>query len=618
MSTRSKIGVILVYMLLASCLVGSMGSNLYAQEEEKKEEKKEDEEKKDAKKTLKEILSLKNLLHKNDSTRLTKRYIRWHKKLTRGDEDYRFTISKDELKNLDAFKSTIKVPLKREVFGWYPYWDENLFNHLDYSLLSTVAYFSYKVDPRNGKPDTTEINTLKQWNEPGLIEKIKAVNDSNKTKKKVLLTVSLFGNDEVKRFLKNTSAGDTLIDNVIKLLDDRGGNGVCIDFEGVIKSQRNRYNSFIADFSQRLKSHNKDYQVYLTIPAVDWNESIQYDLLIPLVDRFVIMGYNYYGRTSKEAGPVAPLKSAEPWMPLNLTYSVDTLLNTEVPKAKLILALPFYGSIWETKSGEKGSKVTKFVGSRTVDYLKSEMDKEPTIKRQYDSVSHSSWYSFVVKDTMRNKRRFRQIWVDSDSAFAEKLNLINERDLAGVGIWALGYNKHYDNYWKEIERSFRNSEGSFDDHPINLENLDSLIVIYTNDSIQMAHSTRKAMKMKEKEEAKAAGASFLDKLKGINDKLKDISGMSDLLIFALGFVVLFGGIGFVISMFKPETRMFFFNSKAYTIYFTVILSVFLMVLMRKLDAIRDPSVVLLFGFVLGAIIVYLVSKYVQKAKRNLP
>jgi len=613
MSSRSKIGTLLFYVILTFCWINPIGENLYAQEEEKTEKEAKEDEKK-AKKSLKEILSLKNLLHKNDSTRLARRYIRWHKKLARGDEDYRFTIYKDDLGELFPFKRKNMHPLSREVFGWYPYWDKDLHKYLDYSLLSTVAYFSYEVDPKTGKADT-----IHDWLETPVIDSIQKYPD-----KKILLTVSLFGNDKLKTFLKNTKAGDTLIANVIKLLDKREANGVCIDFEGVVNSQRNNYNKFVAYFSEKLKEHNEDYLVYLTVPAVDWNESLQYDVLVPRIDQFLIMGYNYYGSTSKRAGPVAPLKSGAPWRPFDLTSSVDYYLENGVPRSQLILALPFYGSIWQTKTGEQNSKVDRFIGSRTIDYIKTVMDKEPTIPMKYDTASHTNWYSYPVRDTIKNKTHFRQLWFDSDSAFAQKLRLIRENGLSGVGIWALGYNKRCDNYWGVIEDNFcLPADSIIPIDPAILKDLDSIIVIFKgaglSDTSAVAGKLNKAKNENgEGEDDAATAPGLFDRLQGFNDKLKAISGLDDLLLLALGFVVLFGGIGFVISMFQPNTRMFFFNSKAYTIYFTIILSVFFVVLMRKLDAIKDPSVILLFGFVAGAIIVYLISRYVQKAKRNLP
>ena len=40
--------------------------------------------------------------------------------------------------------------LQKEVFGWHPYWEGSGYTNYTFELLSTVAYFSYEVNPTNG------------------------------------------------------------------------------------------------------------------------------------------------------------------------------------------------------------------------------------------------------------------------------------------------------------------------------------------------------------------------------------------------------------------------------------------------------------------------------------
>ena len=611
MSLQSKIGTLLLYIVLAFCWSNPVGMDLYAQEDDaKKEEKAAEEEKKKAKKSLLEILSFKNFLHHSDSSRLAKRYIRWHKKLTRNDETYRFTIYKDELSDSLPYIRKNENLLSREVFGWYPYWEKDLHKTLDYSLLSTIAYFSYEVDPKTGDSITTN-----GWMTAPVVDTIVG----NYPDKNILLTVTNFGNKNNKEFLSNARAGDTLIKRVVELLDACGAHGVCIDFEGILNSQKINYKSFIVALSQELKK--KDYLLYMTVPAVDWHRYLKYDDLIPVVDQFIIMGYDYYGSTSKVAGPVAPLNSGKIWDPFNLTTSVDYYLANDIPASKLILALPFYGHIWQTKTGQKGSKVDHYVGARSIDYIKSVFDSEPSIKQQYDSVSQSAYYSYVEGNTKKNKRQFRQLWFESDSSLAKKLKLIKDRNLTGVGIWALGYNKRYDDYyWSVIENSLALPGDTIDDTRYNIKYPDTIVVFFQDSTKTVVAGDGHT----HPEDCKDPPCNEAEEVPSppwwvtFNEELKKISGLDNLLLLILAFVVLFGGIGFIVAMFKPDTRMFFFNSKAYTIYFTVILSVFLLVAMQGSLKIKDPTIILLLGFVIGAIIVYLVSRYVQKAKRNLP
>ena len=109
---------------------------------------------------------------------------------------------------------------------------------------------------------------------------------------------------------------------------------------------------FLLSLSSRLKKANKDYKIYITLPSVNWSESLEFEALGQAVDTFVIMGYDYYGKTSNVAGPVSPLESGKSWEPYNLTTSVDYYLQNKIPSQKLILALPTYGSLWETKKSK--------------------------------------------------------------------------------------------------------------------------------------------------------------------------------------------------------------------------------------------------------------------------
>ena len=71
----------------------------------------------------------------------------------------------------------------KEVFGWHPYWMGNAWKNYPFELLSTLSYFSYKVDPASGSYSNPE--QIKDWRNTALI-------DSAQIKKtKILLTVSL-------------------------------------------------------------------------------------------------------------------------------------------------------------------------------------------------------------------------------------------------------------------------------------------------------------------------------------------------------------------------------------------------------------------------------------------
>ena len=47
-------------------------------------------------------------------------------------------------------KKYSRIKPENEVFGWHPYWMGSAWKSYPFELLSTVSYFSYKLDPRTG------------------------------------------------------------------------------------------------------------------------------------------------------------------------------------------------------------------------------------------------------------------------------------------------------------------------------------------------------------------------------------------------------------------------------------------------------------------------------------
>lgn len=528
-------------------------------------------------KKIEKALSFKNFFHHDDSTKLSKQFIHEQHQLTKGRKGFPYNVkhSKIPLK-VEAYKSDSLFKLDYEVLGWYPYWEDTLYKHLNYSLITTLAYFSYEVNPTSGKPTTTH-----NWDSTPVIDSARKYNTN------VLITATNFGQTNNKQFLTNKNSVNTFISEIISLLNLRSGNGVCIDFEGIGTNQKDDYSKFLTLLNQNLKKANPDYKLYITIPAVNWAKSLDIQTLIPVVDQFVIMGYGYYGSTSKIAGPVAPLNSGKEWEPYNLTTSVDYYLANQVPPAKLILALPYYGVIWETENGNLGAKVKSFIGNRTYDYIETKINAPI----QYDTVSQSAWYSYVVNSSTLE---YRQCWFDNDSTLSIKLNYIKGKKLHGMGIWALGYDKGYNNMWETIANELCN--------------------VKTPNGSDTTGTTSDTLNI----DSTATVSDFIKKIIQIETLLKTVTNYQTVLLCTLSFVVFFGGVGLLISMFQPNTRMFFFGSTAYTIYYISTILLFLLVILRWVNFITNQTLLFILGFTSGSLAMYLVNKIINNIDNNKP
>ena len=528
------------------------------------------------KKKVKDIekkVSFKKLIHHADSVKKINQFVHEQKTSIKGDSNL-YNIESENLGlPFTTFQATEKFSPKYEVFGWYPNWENNYYEKINYSLISTIAYFSYEVNPKTGNAIT-----IYDWKTTPLIDSTK------KNNVKSLLTVSCFGAAKNKEFLLNKEAVKTLVKNAIELIVERGSNGICLDFEGVAEAQKSEYTAFITLLSQELRKENKNYLLYLSVPSVNWAKSLQFDLLIPVVDRFVIMGYGYYGPSSKIAGPVANLSSGKEWEPYNLSLSVDYYLSNKIPSSQLILALPFFGSIWQTKGGSKFSEAENYLGAKSYSYIKANINA----KTQYDSISQSAWCAFVDSS---NTDKFNQCWFDNDSTLSVKLNYIKSRKLAGMGIWALGYDKGYPELWDAIAKNM----------------CDTLV--------KEGFGILPTLAVTAPDSSKTFIQTQLDNLESL---LKGITNYQTILLYNLCFIVFFGGTGFVISMFKPETRIFFFGNTAYTIYYTSFILLFLIVILRWTDLVNNSGLALLIGFLVGGIAVGRVKHVLDRINRNKP
>ncbi len=121
-------------------------------------------------------------------------------------------------------------------------------------------------------------------------------------------------------------------------------------------------------------------------------------------------------------------------------------LSGRVPNNKLILAIPFYGYEWETFTNKNKSFIVEGSGAlatykRVRELLKGRND----IKKSWDNISRTPWLTYIDYGAIK------QIYYEDDRSIAEKIKFVKEKQLGGIGIWALGYEGDYTEPWKAIE-----------------------------------------------------------------------------------------------------------------------------------------------------------------------
>ncbi len=323
--------------------------------------------------------------------------------------------------------------LDKMVYGWHPYWVGNVYQNYDWNLLSHLSFFSYEVNYLNGNAVSTHGFSTSAAVDAALA--------SGSTK--VTLCVTLFANHA--SFLTDATAKQTLITNLISTISSRGADGVNIDFEGLPSSQATNFANFMVDLANQMHAAIPGSEVSTVLYSVDWNSVFNFSIMEPEVDYYIIMGYDYYYSGSSTAGPNDPLYQFGTSYNYTLSRSITDYLEAGCLKSKLILGLPYYGREWSTSTLSVPSGVTATGVSRTYNYVRNNSTGfYSATNHSFENDCQTDMYLFM------NGATPKQCFITEENAFRERLQHVLNSGIGGIGIWALGYDDGYTEFWDAI------------------------------------------------------------------------------------------------------------------------------------------------------------------------
>ncbi len=350
----------------------------------------------------------------------------YYKNLDISAEEY-YQINKPEPinKNRDANS----CQLNKMVFGWHPYWQNGYETNYDWNLISDFCYFSYEVDAATG--NATNIHGF---------DTTSVVDAALASGTHVHLCVTLFANHAT--FLESASSKQQLIDNLISLIGNRSAKGINIDFESVPSAQKTNLTNFIIDLSQQMHNALPGSIVSIDLPAVDWNSTFEVGVMSAYVDYFMIMGYDYYWKGSAQAGPNSPLYTFNNNYDYNLSKSISFYTHAGVSSQQLILGIPYYGREWPTENSSIPSNTTANGNTITYKSIKTNSSGHYST-RHWNTNSKTPYYVY-------NDGEWNQCFSDDEESLRLRYDMVHYRGLAGIGIWALGYDDGYTELWDAI------------------------------------------------------------------------------------------------------------------------------------------------------------------------
>ena len=219
--------------------------------------------------------------------------------------------------------------------------------------------------------------------------------------------------------LSRTSSRQRLVNQLTAAAIQYGLDGINVDFELITQDCARAYIEFIRELSIMCRINGIVLSVDNYVPTAS---SDHYDRAEQGVfaDCVIIMGYDEHYSGSEEAGSVASYPYVE--------QGIQKMLE-EVPKEKVINAVPFFTRFWKTDV--EGSVTSEAIGmdeedvkvqNNNAEKVWNETCKQYYVEFDYDGSTY-------------------QMWMEEENSIEEKMKLIKQYDLAGVSSWRLGYER---------------------------------------------------------------------------------------------------------------------------------------------------------------------------------
>lgn len=340
------------------------------------------------------------------------------------------------------------------VYGFVPYW-----NMRDVTIQPELTHFSYFSLTIAG--DGSIVTRENDYREPGynglqsdqfleLSSEVLAQGGS------VELVLTQFNNTDIATFLRNPDAHERLIAALDGVILAYPISGINIDIEPSSSgsaSLRDDLTKFVSTLRQHVDERYDNVNISIDVYASASNNQQIWDIpaLAQEVDHIVVMAYDFHRRSSPQAGPVAPLFGGKDLWDSDINQHLQEFIRY-VPSEKLLLGIPFYGYEWQTTSREAQSHTFPDTGATaSIERVAGILERkdELQVEEHWNEDALSPYISYIENDELY------VIYYENSRSISYKLDYVNQLDLGGIAIWALGYEGDSRELWDVIERKIK-------------------------------------------------------------------------------------------------------------------------------------------------------------------
>lgn len=304
-------------------------------------------------------------------------------------KDYKINLSWHQVTNTDANENIYKVLANTKGLTTVsPTWFRLKDNDGGIESLASQDYVNH-----------CHQNGVEVW---GLVEDI--------TYKDTILDYEIF---------TRAASRQRLVSNLIAQVIQYDLDGLNLDMEFINEDSARGYLQFIRELSIMCRLNGIVLSVDNYVPA-EYNRFYNRSEQGVFADYVIIMGYDEHPANSETAGSVASLGFVESGIQKTLE---------EVPKEKVINAMPFYTRFWRTD--ENGEVTSEALGMDSASQKAVNNSVEPV----WDDTTGQYYIELEYEGSIY------QMWMEEEQSIEEKLKLVKQYELAGVASWRLGYER---------------------------------------------------------------------------------------------------------------------------------------------------------------------------------
>lgn len=227
-----------------------------------------------------------------------------------------------------------------------------------------------------------------------------------------------YSSDDTSTMLHSEYSREQFIKNLVEIGKANKIDGINIDFEAMKDTDEDRmlFTQFIREMAPILRKNNITLSVDMYFVRYIDRKGVG-----AASDYVVLMGYDYKGAWSNEAGSIAPIS----WVDNNVKSLIE---DSEIPSHKIILGIPFYTRLWTEKEGEEKPTTKVYTMKNCQEFL----DKYK-VTPVWDADAGQNYAEY--KEGALTYR----LWIEDKDSVKERVGIVNKYNLAGMTGWRKGF-----------------------------------------------------------------------------------------------------------------------------------------------------------------------------------